>query len=98
MTDIELMTVARAILRIRAHYDEMPGLSLTAAQAARLAGLERPLAATAMRALESEGYLVRNWNGRLLRRDHTLLQRDGWSRPRAGDRRGAADSTGLAVH
>ena len=76
MTELDVTLVARAVVRIRAHYAGDAELEPhRTAQAARLAGLERPLAATAMRVLEDEQFLVRNWSGRYLRRDRTLLQR-----------------------
>lgn len=45
--------------RIRAHYLEMPGLSLTEAQAWRLLGLDPQATTTALRSLERDGFLLR---------------------------------------
>jgi len=61
--------------RIRAEYREMPGLSLTCAQAARLLGLDYHLAAAVLDKLQRRGFLVRTSNGRFVRWD-TSLQRD----------------------
>ena len=54
-------------------YQDMPGLSLTAPQTARLLGLPRLLAAAALRLLEDAGFLVRTRDGRFLRTDSTTL-------------------------
>jgi hypothetical protein len=43
--------------RIRSEYDEMPGLSLTPAQAARLWQVEREMAASVLSNLTLEGFL-----------------------------------------
>ena len=40
MTVQQASEVVRAVLLVRAQYEEMPGLSLTVAQGARLAGMD----------------------------------------------------------
>ena len=55
--------------RIRAEYREMPGLSLTYEQAARLLGLDGLRAMAALDELQCEGFLVRTRTGRFLRGD-----------------------------
>ena len=52
-------TVTSAMQRICAEYDEMPGLRLSAAQAARLLALDVPTCDDVMKALEETGYLKR---------------------------------------
>lgn len=49
--------------RIRAEYDEMPGLCLTAAQAQRLLGLEPHECAHVLGALVDAGYLRKTPSG-----------------------------------
>ncbi|MCC7124639.1 MAG: hypothetical protein IT178_07310 [Acidobacteria bacterium] len=52
--------------RVRAEYDEMPGLSLTFAQAIRLWNLDAPICAQVLEELVRRGYL-RLSDGRYLR-------------------------------
>jgi len=54
---------------IRAEYGEMPGLSLTRAQAARLWSLAAAEADAALRELECAGFLRCNRTGRYVRMD-----------------------------
>ena len=62
--------------RIRAEYRDMPGLSLTCEQAARLLNVDCLLAAAALDELQCEAFLVRaSSNGRFVRRA-TTLRRD----------------------
>lgn len=61
--------------RIRAEYREMPGLSLTCEQAARLLGLDCHLAATALDELQRGAFLTRTSKGQFVRWD-TMLKRD----------------------
>ncbi len=70
----QVSEVVRAAVLVRAQYVEMPGLSLTVAQGARLVGLDRALTGEALRRLECDGFLVRTWSGRFVRRDSTLAQ------------------------
>ena len=49
--------------RVRAEYQEMPGLSLTAAQAARLWGIDRSLCEQVLRGLVSSGQLYHTPRG-----------------------------------
>lgn len=62
--------------RIRAEYLEMPGLSLTEAQAARLLGLEPRATATALQSLERDGFLLRTSGNQFVRCDTVLRRRD----------------------
>ena len=43
--------------RVRAEYREMPGLSLTAEQASRLLGIDRPVCKQVLQGLVSDGAL-----------------------------------------
>jgi hypothetical protein len=72
---VALDRLTRAVDRIRDEYQEMPCLSLTEPQAARLLWLDRPLAAEAMRALEEAGFLCRTRDGRFVRADCTTIPR-----------------------
>lgn len=74
MTLQQVPEVVRAVFLVRAQYEEMPGLSLTVAQGARLVGMDRALMGETLRLLEHEGFLVRTWSGRFVRRDGTVLQ------------------------
>ena len=56
------------IARIVAEYREMPGLSLTPAQAARLCGIDSNEADRIMRHLEAAGMLTRTSTGAYLLR------------------------------
>jgi hypothetical protein len=47
----------RAAERVRAEYREMPGLSLSLAQAVRLLGLDRPICGEVFRTLVHDGFL-----------------------------------------
>lgn len=53
------MTVDEARARVRADYFELPGLTLTVAQAARLWSLGEELALTVLEDLRLSGFLVR---------------------------------------
>jgi DNA-binding IclR family transcriptional regulator len=59
-----MMTAAPAVERIVAEYKEMPGLSLTAAQASRLFGLPNDRCVTLLQALVAQGRLRRRADGR----------------------------------
>jgi hypothetical protein len=54
--------------RLRSAYLEMPGLCLTAKQAARLCALAEPVVASAISFLMQEGFLSRMAQGRYVRR------------------------------
>ena len=56
-----------ALQRIRAEYDEMPGLRLTAEQVARLCGIESFACHHLLDALVDTGYLDRAANGHYVR-------------------------------
>lgn len=60
--------------RIRAEYREMPGLSLTCEQAARLLGLDGLRVMAALDELQCEGFLVRTRTGRFVRGDTNLCR------------------------
>lgn len=57
----------RAIERIRADFMEMPGLTLTAAQAARLWSLDVAFCGAALGALEEARFLVRTRHSAYMR-------------------------------
>jgi hypothetical protein len=69
------------VTRVRAEYSEMPGLSLTPAQAARLLGLERAVAADVLGGLLQSGFLACTKDGRFVHADTVTLRRDGADRP-----------------
>jgi hypothetical protein len=54
---------AAARLLVRAEYEEMPGLSLTPMQAARMWGLTRPQSERLLDGLATDGFLVRDRRG-----------------------------------
>lgn len=60
---------ARFELRVRQHFVEMPGLRLTAAQTARLCGLDPILARRVLEELVERGFLVRDARDRFRRRN-----------------------------
>lgn len=60
--------------RIRVEYLEMPGLSLTCGQAARLLGLDGFSTAAALDELQPHAFLVRTSKGQFVRWDTTLKQ------------------------
>jgi len=49
--------------RVRAEYREMPGLSLTADQASRLLGIDRPVCEKVLQGLVSDGALYHTPRG-----------------------------------
>ena len=49
--------------RVRAEYREMPGLSLTAEQASRLLGIDRPVCKQVLQGLVSDGALYHTPRG-----------------------------------
>ena len=49
--------------RVRAEYREMPGLSLTVAQASRLLGIDRPVCEKVLHGLVSDGALYHTPRG-----------------------------------
>ena len=60
--------VREAILRIEGEYREMPGLSLTLPQAARLWGLDQGTCERVLTNLIERRVLKRAWNGTYVRR------------------------------
>ena len=62
----------RAADRICAEYGQLPGLSLTCEQAARLLGLDRLLVVAALEELERRAFLVRSGSGQFVRWDNAL--------------------------
>ena len=88
----------RAADRICAEYGQMPGLSLTGDQAARLLGLDRVLVVAVMQELERGAFLVRSATGQFVRWDHAV--RRGYSNPglrHLAKATGATDTTALYV-
>lgn len=61
------MTIENVEARMRAEFDEMPGLRLTITQAARLFGLDRELCRTAVDRLVRSAYLRLTDNGAVTR-------------------------------
>ena len=88
----------RAADRICAEYGQVPGLSLTGEQAARLLGLDRVLVVAVLQALERGAFLVRSATGQFVRWDHAL--RRGYSNPglrHLAETTGVTDATALYV-
>ncbi len=56
------------VRRVKAEYDEMPGLGLTAPQAARLWGIGTDESEVILQCLVGEGFLARTSHGRYVRR------------------------------
>jgi hypothetical protein len=56
----------RLLHRMRTEFDEMPGLCLTEAQAARLWNLDPPTARLALRMLIESGFLACNEHGKFV--------------------------------
>ena len=63
------MGILRVIQRLRDEFTAMPGLKLTSAQVARLCSVDRSLAASALCALVSAGFLSPLSHGRYGRAD-----------------------------
>lgn len=63
------MGILTVIQRLRSEFSDMPGLRLTAAQAARLCSVDRSTSASALCALVSTGFLSPMPNGRYGRTD-----------------------------
>lgn len=76
MYDEPRETLWVAASRIRAEYLEMPGLTLTEAQAARLLGLDPRATALALGSLERDGFLLRTNGNQFVRGDTLLRRRD----------------------
>lgn len=67
--DMRTMPAIReAILRVEGEYREMPGLSLTVPQAARLWGMDRSTCELVLASLIERRVLKRAWNGAYVRR------------------------------
>ena len=67
--DMRTMPAIReAILRVEGEYREMPGLSLTLPQAARLLGMDRSTCERVLADLVERRVLKRAWNGTYVRR------------------------------
>jgi hypothetical protein len=73
-----MTTTGPLLERITAEYREMPGLSLTAAQAARLWGLDRAHCAAVLQALVAAGRLRRTPEGRFCAPE--AAERAAWRR------------------
>jgi hypothetical protein len=63
------MSVKRVAERVRAEFAEMPGLSLTESQAARLFGIEREVCRTVIASLVDDAYLRKTASGAIMRSD-----------------------------
>lgn len=70
------------LARIRAEFDEMPGMRLTVAQAARLFGLTTVDCRRAFALLVRRRFLVRDMNGQYHRPGLLVADRSGLSLPR----------------
>ena len=57
------------VARVRSHYAEMPGLSLTLPQARRLLGLDDGLCTRVLTALRNQGFLRETRDGRFVTAD-----------------------------
>jgi hypothetical protein len=69
---LTMVTSAQLLRRIKAEYNEMPGLRLTAAQAGRLWGLDAPACVDVLERLITERFLQRRPDGTYAR------PTDGW--------------------
>ena len=63
MTVLEAVPIDRDSLRLRNEFLELPGLSVTVPQAARLFGVRLERAALMLEQLEHEGFLHRDTHG-----------------------------------
>jgi len=61
-----------ALQRVQGEYIEMPGLSLTIAQAQRLWGLDRAVCDALLGALVETKFLFRTRDGAFIRSDHAV--------------------------
>ena len=66
-SDIQPAALEQLMRRVQAEYAEMPGLSMTLAQAQRLLALDRRICGTVFGVLVSRGVLRRTAQGRYLR-------------------------------
>ena len=66
-TDIEAKTIHELTRRVQAEYAEMPGLSVTLAQAQRLLATDEPTCAEVFELLINRGVLRRTPQGRYVR-------------------------------
>ena len=62
------------LYRIRAEYQEMPGLKLTPAQAQRLWALDREVCETLFTALVATGFLARTRDGAFVYRGRSFVR------------------------
>lgn len=78
-------TIQSGLERIRAEYQEMPGLRLTPDQVARLCGVERSSCEQLLEALVDTRYLERSTDGRYARPAETRASTgpvfDEWRKP-----------------
>jgi len=70
--------VNRIIARMRTEYEHWPRLALTVPQAARLWSADHYTCAEAFRALVRVGFLIRQDDGRYVRRDQCLQPSNAW--------------------
>jgi hypothetical protein len=59
----QMWTFESLVARVRAAYREMPGLSLTAAQASRLLGIDQPVCERLLQGLVMDGVLYHTPRG-----------------------------------
>jgi len=71
-------SIQSSLERIRAEYQEMPGLRLTADQVARLCGVERTACEQLLEALVDTSYLERSIDGRYALRAETRASAGLW--------------------
>lgn len=64
-----LMGLNAVTQRVRAEFDEMPGLTLTEPQAAKLFGIERTVCRDVIEQLIDESYLRKTRTGSIIRCD-----------------------------
>ena len=65
--DTEAETIRELTQRVQAEYGEMPGLSVTLAQAQRLLAIDEPTCTAVFKALIKRGVLRRTAQGRYVR-------------------------------
>jgi hypothetical protein len=69
----------RAVQRVRAEFLEMPGLTLTVAQASRLWSFEASFCMAVLGALEEARFLVRTRHSAFARADRSRLLGPAWN-------------------
>jgi len=72
-SDPRLLLPEATLYRIRAEYEEMPGLKLTPGQAQRLLGLDHESCDALLADLVGAGFLARTRDGAFIRRDRSSV-------------------------